>query len=166
MNNNNIIIKRLTKTADSFEESAKRIEEYLATHQDEIKELEKEYGKFDRYYVAPNTLIFKKENVQLPDKDQHDWYYLWNSVIVNQFEEFMKKENIEGDFEFEHDTGNMTVWTEENGMPRKLFFHTNIFGEVENAFSIRNRATEIRYRNSTYRPVKEQIKFEFIGDKY
>ena len=165
--NNNIIIKRLMKIADSiFEDSAKRIEEYLVTHQDEIKELEQEYGKFDRYYVAPNTLIFKKENVRLPEKDQHDWYYLWDSVITNRFKEFMKEENIKGDFEFERDTGNITVWTEENDMPRKLFFHTNIFGEVKNAFNIRNQATEIRYRNSTYRPVEEQIKFEFIGDKY
>ena len=159
-----IDMRCIEKIASYFDLQNEEDREFYNTHP-EIKELEKSYGKFNKLYKRSNNIEFVKENEHFPKKEEDKWYSLWDKVIENDFKEFF---GYEYDFEFNNETGLVTVWVDNLGkfdeklenVQGKVFFQARIYGNVVTTVNITTHNVEKVW----YDPEKP-IKFEYMGYK-
>ena len=151
------IVSRLKRMAVGSQAEA-----FKAEHPDEVAKLEKQYGPLEEHYVKSGKLMFTKRDQRMSPEDMEKWYTMWDSVILKAFGQFMTANNDDGDYELDRDTGLVTVWTEEHGLPIKRFFRTVIYGDVNTYLDV-NTFEVLRVDIDPATPV--HIEFEYAGDK-
>jgi len=150
MDNNNTIMKRLADYADREYERR----EYLRIHQEDIKKLEQEYGKFDGFYDDSRTIVFSAKNQPMPENEKSDWFSFWKETFKGDFKYFMKDKGLEGDFDFNTETGEITLHTKDGDK----HFETKVFCHIDTALD----ADTYEVKRTTYRPLAGYTKFEQI----
>lgn len=130
-----------------------------------IKACDSQYGTLVREY--DNCKVYEKKNVKFPDKEQKEWYVLWDSVVKAAFADWRKVSKA--DFEFDRNQGTITLWLKANSSERKMgaigakeYFKPIFYGREETTVYHKEKPKRVRV---DYHPDKDKIKFEFLGRK-
>lgn len=120
-------------------------EDYLAKHP-EVVALEAEYGAIEHVYPKSNLVAFAKPDVPLTGDDLAKWLSMYDSVIKRQFSEqcadLLANPAVDRVFEYNADSGLVTVWTDDlsvvhgGRMPGKIFFTTALHGTLRTEYDV------------------------------
>lgn len=143
----------------------------MNTLDDAIKLCDSKYGTLVNEYAnkgskdGPSKSYEK--SVKFPEKEQKQWFRLWDSVIIAKAAEKLKAKR--SDIEFDKNSGLVTVWRDANSSEKKNgaigakdFYQTEIYGTLKTSVYYTLKPQKI---TEHYFPDENKIKFVPKGSK-